>query len=243
MAPTEHRPEADDSQPPSRAWKRAFWLALPHGLAAGVHLPAGVSSVPADIIQRLHPREREHAVKLTGPRPVQWVAGRLALQHAAKRLRSRRLPFAARDPGGVIAPKGLQASVSHKRDLAVGLVGQASAGCVGVDLETKLPERLHLASRILRPEELERLEAIPAPLRWPTLLLHFSIKESIYKAIHPHVERYVGFHEAELLVGPNGSAQVTMHLEGGEGPFEIQARYHWLDQHLLTTALVRQPSG
>jgi enterobactin synthetase component D len=237
----------DSNQPPSppadeRAWQRAFQLALPHGIAVGIHLPASPEPPPDAVLQRLHPRERAHAATLEGARRVQWIGGRLALQLALKRLRSRRLPFGTLDSGGVHAPQDLKASVSHKRDIAVGLVGQASAGDIGVDIETLEPNREHLAPRLLTEAELERWRALPEPRRWSSLLLHFSIKESIYKAIHPHVQRYVGFQEADLLLGPNGRAEVTMHLTEGEGPFEVHTHYHWLEHHLLTTARVRPVS-
>lgn len=236
-------PSSPGGDAPGTPWRRAFWLALPHGIAVGIELPSSPGPVPDAVMQRLHPRERAHAAQLEGARQLQWVGGRLALQLALKRLRSRRLPFLSLPSGGILAPQGLQASVSHKRDLAVGLVGQATAGSIGVDLETLEPARTHLAPRILTDAESERWEQLPEPRRWPALLLHFSIKESIYKAIHPHVERYVGFQEAELHLGPNGSAGVTMHLTGGEGPYAIRTHYHWLDHHLLTTARVDPPAA
>jgi 4'-phosphopantetheinyl transferase EntD len=242
---TDQNPSPSSSSS-DRAWQRAFQLALPHGIVVGIHLPASPEPPPEAVLQRLHPRERAHAAELQGARKVQWIGGRLALQLALKRLRSRRLPFTALESGGVQAPQGLTASVSHKRDIAVGMVGQATAGNIGVDIETLEPSREHLAPRLLTEAELERWGALPEPRRWPSLLLSFSIKESIYKAIHPHVERYVGFHEAELELGPNGGAGVTMHLAQGEGPFEVQAHYHWLEHHLLTSARVRPldaPSG
>jgi len=242
MSSSEPNEVAAGSETPSNAWNRTFQIAIPHGIAVGIALPSGPAPPPNDVMQRLHPRERAFTAELEGARKVQWAGGRLALQLALKRLRSRRLPFLRAESGAVHAPQGLCASVSHKRDLAVGLVGQASAGTIGVDVETLTPERNHLAARILTPAEHERWEGIDPSRQWPVLLTHFSMKESIYKAIHPLVGRYVGFHEAELDLGPNGSAGVTMHLTGGEGPFEIEARYHWLDHHLLTTARVRPPT-
>ncbi len=232
----EPRPSDDGTVLP---WQQQFQLAIPHGIAVGIALPGGDAAPPAEVLQRLHPKERATCGELEGLRRVQWAGGRLALQLALKRLRSRRVPFLRSEAGGVDAPQGLSASVSHKRDLVVGLVGQASAGTLGVDLENRLPERNHLAPRILTDAERERWEAIPPERRWPVLLAHFSVKESIYKAIHPFVQRYVGFHEAELVLRPNGRAEVTMHLSQGEGPFEIEASFTWLDDHLLTTARIR----
>ena len=219
----------------ARPWERCLLTGTPHGILAGVALPAPGSEPPEIALQRLHPRERAACAGMAGVRLDQWVGGRLALQHCLRRLRGRRQPF-LRGPGGeVLAPRHLSASISHKRSLAVALLGQASAGALGVDLETLAPERCHLAPRILGPTELEAWERLPGARRWPALLLAFSIKEAAYKAIFPRVLRYVSFHEAEVLALPDGSASVRVRLQDGPS-FEVEARYLWTGRDLICTA-------
>ncbi len=237
--PTEsEHPLPEETQP--SAWEFAFWEALPHGIVEAIHLPVSVEAPPNHVLQRLHPKERAWCTRLRGRRLMEWTGGRLALQLALKRLRTRRQPFLSHDSGCIKLPKDLSASVSHKRDLVVGMVGQRSAGSLGIDLECLEPARPHLAPRILTPDELGAWQSLDADRQWPALLCVFSIKESFYKAVYPFVERFVGFHEARVELGPNGSALVLPNLAAGEGPFEIEAHYHWLGRHLLTSVRLVQ---
>src|SRR5262249_53243503 len=70
---------------------------------------------------------------------------------------------------------------------------------LGVDIEELGPPRLHLAPRLLVPSERDELAAIPEQDRGFELLLRFSAKEALYKAIDPFVQRYVGFQEVAIV--------------------------------------------
>ncbi len=235
MQPREQR----DQPEPAAPWDKAFWLALPHGLLTGVRLPAQPEQPPEAALQRLHPKEREFAAGLTGLRQMQWVGGRLALQYALRHLRSRRVPFLTRDDGSIETPRHLSVSVAHKRTLAVGMASLGGPWTVGVDLETLEPDRSHLAPRILGEQELEAWQGLPAARRWVALLVHFCTKEAVYKALYPRVRRYVGFREARVIPTPHGTSRVELQLTGGEGPFQVDARYHWLDDHLIASVRLR----
>lgn len=142
--------------------------------------------------------------------------------------------------GGPVLPNALSGSISHKRDLAIGLVSQSSFGTLGVDLEDYTPARLSIAEHVLVPEEIQMIADLPENRRWIALLVRFSIKESIYKALHPHVNRYVGFHEAIVEPDIQGCAGVVLKLSRKEGPFHVEARYEWLHGRLLTSARIRR---
>jgi 4'-phosphopantetheinyl transferase EntD len=70
------------------------------------------------------------------------------------------------------------------------------------------------------------------------VLLRFSAKEAIYKALDPFVRRYVGFGEVAVSPLPDGSARVTPDLRDGEGPFVIEVRWRRFEGVVLTTARV-----
>lgn len=217
----------------------AYHHATPHGILAAVHLPDSPEPVSDDVMARLAPAEREHAASLRGFRQVQFVGGRLALQAAARQLGLRIQPVLPDDRGAPQLPEGFVGSVSHKRTIAVGMVARDTQGTLGVDIEDYGPERLSIASRVLRPAELAEIETSTGSRQWMGLLIRFSIKESIYKAIDPWVRRYVGFHEAEVTIDLDGTAQVALFLERGEGPFLVDARYAWLHRRLLTSVRIR----
>lgn len=215
----------------------AFVDALPYGVVAGVHLPTGLEPVPPGVLGQLPPAERQHAVTLRGFRQVDWVGGRLALHRAIRTL--------GRKPGAVLVgprgepqgPPGVTVTVSHKRGLAVALAARGERGHVGIDLEDLGPARDGIAPRVLTPEELAAVQALPPERRWVGVLLRFCFKEAIYKAIHPYVNRYVDFMEASVHPDPDGYAALALALKDGEGPFELEGRYYWLGQRVL--AVVR----
>jgi len=151
-------------------------------------------------------------------------------------------------------PDEVTGSISHKQTLAVALASHRRAGLsVGVDIEPipTLPpapsdpgwdKRPDISSRVMTPEELAALAILPDGLRRREVILHFSLKEALYKAINPIIGRYVSFQEASVLPRPDGSVAVTLTLAKGEGPFVAEARWSEIDGHLLTTAAVR-PQG
>lgn len=221
-------------------WTPAFQTATAHGVIGGYHLPDRPDPVPESILAELPEAERAHARELRGFRQVQFVGGRLALHEAMRAAGTPERAVLPDDRGAPRLPPGWVGSVSHKRTMAVGMVARAHDGTLGVDLEDRLPERVHLADRLLRPPELETLQALPHARQWPWLLLTFSVKEAVYKALDPHVRRYVAFQEAEVDLGLEGLATVRLHLERGEGPFHVDARYRWLPDRVLTSVRIRR---
>jgi enterobactin synthetase component D len=142
-------------------------------------------------------------------------------------------------------------SISHKRTLAVALAARMDRGLsLGVDIEPipSIPpaaaepvwdNRPDISSRVMTPEELAVLTSVPESLRRREIVLHFSIKEALYKAINPLIGRYVSFQEATVIPHSDGSVDVTLALTKQEGPFHAEARWSEIDGHLLTTAAVR----
>lgn len=179
--------------------------ATPLGLVVSLALPPGRVEVPPELLTRLHPREAELARQLEGRRRIEWVGGRLAYREALRRLgMDDALPLLS---GGHREPLGdpaLCISLSHKERLVSVLVAQAAHGTVGIDLEELGRPRPDIARMVLRPEEREALDALDEAARWPRLLAAFSLKEAAYKALFPHVQRFVGFQEACVTFGAEG---------------------------------------
>ncbi len=81
--------------------------------------------------------------------------------------------------------------------------------------------RTDIASRVLTSDELAAIP--PSGLeRAAAVLLRFSAKEAIYKALDPWVHRFVAFHEASVSHAPDGALSGRLALAGGEGPFSLE---------------------
>ena len=74
------------------------------------------------------------------------------------------------------------------------------------------------------------------------IITTFSIKESIFKAIDPIVQRYVGFHEAEVEILPHGDSHIALYLNTLHAPFEIDGRWQVFDSHVVTSVRLRPAS-
>ena len=220
-------------------YQTAFQRAVHFGLLTGVEIPDSKEPVPEDVLSRLAPDLREHARGLGGYRQVEFVGGRLALQSSLRGL-GREAECMPNERGGLVLPQGVSGSISHKRTLAVALTARASHGGLGVDLENLAPERDGIAERVLLPEELAAVRALPEENQWVATLLRFSFKEAIYKALNPFVPRYIGFEEAMVTPDTDQTAIIELRLAQGEGPFQIEGRYLWLTGRVVTMVRVRE---
>lgn len=134
---------------------------------------------------------------------------------------------------------GLCVSISHKRDLAVALVARASNGSIGVDIEDFAPARMSVAERVLRPDELREVMSLPEERRWGAVVMRFSIKEAIYKALAPTLRRYIDFSEAEVMLEREGLLSVRLELANGEAAPHLDARITWLPGRVVSTVRAR----
>jgi 4'-phosphopantetheinyl transferase EntD len=202
------------------AFERRFLVELPFGTCVGVALPAGEFDLPAS----LHPDEAAFARTVPEMTRAGWVGGRVALRAAlaAAGLEAPG-PILATPRGAPLLPPDVVGSVSHKRSIAVALAARASnpSATVGIDVEVIRPLRADIARRVLLPEE-QALLPPEGPARDAAVLLAFSAKEAIYKALDPWVRRFVAFEEAILSRAPDGGLRARLALARGEGPFTVE---------------------
>lgn len=213
-----------------------FERVLPHGRVVAVE----VGDPDDDALAELHPDERERAATLAPLRRREWVAGRRALRRALPtRIDPYDVPFFADDRGAPRLPAGVVGSVSHKRALAVALAAPDAGWTVGVDLEParREPGRVDIASRVLTPAERAIADALTGESRERAVLLAFALKEALYKAIDPHLRRYVGFQEVAVWPDDAGLARVE---PLGDWGLELEAAWVTVDDYLLCTARARR---
>ncbi len=212
-----------------------------HGLLGAIHLPETPEPVPESVLDQLHPDEQSHARTLRGFRQVQWVGGRLAARAAVDALGLSMGALLSDGYGAPKAPRLLTISIAHKRHLAVAMVALRRHGAIGIDLEVSGRPRMGIATRVLTDSELSRVDALAPDRRWTSVLVRFAIKEAIYKALAPRLQRYIGFEEAEVVPLTNGTAEVRLLLNSGEPPAHLEAGYAWVPQGLLATVRARWP--
>jgi enterobactin synthetase component D len=221
----------------------ALDLTLEHGRCIGLRIPAGPALADASLVDE----ERAYAAGLGEVRRRLWVAGRVALRAALVREGIAAGPLLADDRGAPTLPDGIAGSISHKESWAMALVAREARARLGVDVEEDRPRDRDVSSRVCTKEELAAMSTLDAHARGREVILRFSAKEAIYKAIDPFVRRYVGFHEVGLELGEDGSAAVRASLRPDEGLFAFDVRWRRLDPGdgpglVLTTARVQRAS-
>lgn len=213
-----------------------FDLETAHGRCVGVALPGQGQPVSDAAEARLVADERAFASTLGDARRATWVGGRVALREALARIGAEPdTAILANDRGAPVLADGIAGSVSHKNTIAVALVARETTARLGVDVELDVARRIEVARHVLTDEEAAAVHALPEADRVRALLVRFSAKESIYKAVDRFVRRYVSFKEAEVWPSDDGGAHVVLRLRPEEGCFDVDVRW-WQDGALLLTS-------
>jgi enterobactin synthetase component D len=220
-------------------------LELAHGRCVGVRIPPDGAGVAALAEAALLTDERAFGETLAPVRRRTWVAGRAALREALARAGlACPSPVLADDRGAPRLPASVRGSISHKETIAVALVAPDGGARVGVDIEIDQARRHDISRRVLTAGERDEIAGLSERDRAREVLVRFSAKEAIYKALDPFVRRFVGFDEVQVSPLAGGSARVVSALRSGEGPFAIDVSWRRFDGLVLTTARVAvSPSG
>ena len=225
-----------------------FRIDLPHGRCVGARIPDVVDPASTALLAS---EEQAFLDTLSAARKPTWLAGRVALHAALADIGIDVGPILSTQRGAPALPDHVCGSISHKRTLAVGLAARNIDDLsLGVDIEPvpTIPpnpvepgwdNRPDISSRVMTAEELAHLATVPERLRRREVVLCFSIKEALYKAINPRLGRYVSFQEATVHAHPDGEIDVKLTLAGNDGGFSAEARWSEIDGHFLTTARVR----
>jgi phosphopantetheine--protein transferase-like protein len=153
--------------------------------------------------------------------------------------------------GAPLLPPGITGSISHKEQVAVAAalwVGLESDihGHIGVDLE-KCTNKAHdkLKRRLFTQAEQASIDANKNSGCTPEedVMLRFSFKEAIYKALSPYLQRYVEFTEVEVHPHSDGTAEVVFRLKTGE-KYEYRAEWRrFQDRYWITCVHIWQPTS
>ncbi len=156
-------------------------------------------------------------------------------------------PILADSHGAPDLPVHVHGSISHKDNLGVGVAIIDSQGRVGCDIERCTnPNASMLSRRVLTEEE----RATLGPIRGSNdniglavvegdpevsfhvgsaeedVMLRFSFKEAVFKAIHPYLARSVDFDEVEVFPQEGGKAEVKFKLKQEQSSLRAEVSWH-----------------
>jgi 4'-phosphopantetheinyl transferase EntD len=165
---------------------------LPHRVGVGIRYASADEAPP------LHASEEA----LLGTRAVErrrlsFALGRAAARDALAELGVDDAGVGRGAAGEPLWPPGIVGAISHAGDVAVGLVGRADEYLgLGVDVEelSRGPST-RTARLVCRPNEMDWVDVESGTQR---LMMLFSAKEAVFKAVYPIERIWLGFGDAEL---------------------------------------------
>ncbi len=145
-------------------------------------------------------------------------------------------------------PEGIVGSISHGAGLCVVAVARRGAVVgLGVDVESDAPLSAGIRRRVCTPGERRRLDGLAEPEAGRLAKLLFSIKEAIYKCVHPLVQTPIGFQQAEIQLDvEQGRFRVEPVAAGPEVSARLAAvggAFAWREGRVLSGATLRAPES
>ena len=216
----------------------SFKQATKHGLIVGVSLPEEpVDEVPIHAIRQLRKSEYDIALTYSKHRRNAFIGGRIAARICLDSFNIECDAILINEDGSPNVPNAVSLSISHKKNIAVAIIGWKENGTLGIDIEDLLPSRMGIQNMVLTPREQESLQKLPTHRQWNDLLIRFSCKEAIYKSLYPYHPRNISFHEVGVYPNLNQSVLIRLYLKSSPYPHSIEGQYIWLQNHVITTVL------
>ena len=181
----------------------AHWplpFVLPDTVLLSTHFDT--SQLASDDFQRSAIAPPASIQRSVAKRQAEFLAGRVCARAALQQLEGLSFIPAIGEDRAPVWPGHITGSITHSTGRAAAIVAnKAHWRGLGMDLENLLNhERAErLAGEILTPPEMQRMAAGPSDQLALLVTLTFSVKESLFKALYPIVQKRFYFEHAEVL--------------------------------------------
>lgn len=212
-------------------------------------LPPGLEVQVAkveDCLRDLSEPEQALVSNAIASRRAEFSSTRKLAHQMLERLGFPKAPLLINPDRSPAWPKEVLGSLSHSRaHCAVALCDKKSEILgVGIDIEDQRPIKTKMFAEILTPQELERLQRFTPEERHSEFVLRaFTVKEALYKAMHPIGNEGLGFHAMETDFRADSTrprvlpmADLQRRLPQG---CKIQAHHHRHGQTYLSVVIVQ----
>lgn len=141
-------------------------------------------------------------------RKTDHLAGRIAASWALQSLGVSTVPAVGKN-GEPLWPEGINGSITHSGNIAMAIVSENLL--TGIDCEAILSENeaSEIKEGIVDAAENALLQNSGFPFSL-ALTLTFSAKESLFKALFPHVNAFMGFETARVTSLTDHTLQLTL---------------------------------
>ncbi|EAM9431580.1 TPA_asm: 4'-phosphopantetheinyl transferase superfamily protein [Salmonella enterica] len=172
-------------------------------------------------------------------RKAEYLAARYAAQRVLLAGGCDRIPTTSSDRSP-IWPPGWCGSLSHTHEYAVAVVSPSESNLTpGIDIEVSSPDIMQKTAHIFAcTDELDLF--VTSDISYATaLLVAFSAKESLFKALYPEVGRFFNFDVAKVCEIEPLNQEITMELTQTLTPnrvkgLKIKGYYFFLNGKVIT---------
>lgn len=194
---------------------------------------AGVGWAEIGGVEGLYVGEREAVAKAVPGRVAEHSAGRRAARMALAELGLPEAEIPVGRHRAPVWPESVAGSITHDRGVALAAV-ITNGGIIGIDLTEAVPLPDDVRQTILPHDEEAELTEIEARIA-------FSAKESLFKALFPITETYLGFEAAVFVPERDGDFSLCLGKSVGTIPSFTKWRGHMiiLGEDLLTCLRVQ----
>ena len=151
-------------------------------------------------------------------RKAEHLAGRIAAAHALGAINERAIPGIG-PSGEPLWPEGVSGSITHSGAQAMAVVVRHQDALLGIDCEAILPDReaREIQDGIVDAQEAMYLTHSGYPFAL-ALTLAFSAKESLFKALFPKANTYMGFEWARVTELTEKTITLALSNPAGDYP-------------------------
>ena len=241
----------------SGSFATAFEGTTAHGNCVALHLPPLPAPGLLDeehvrVLQEqieqidLHPAEVDHMRQLQHHQRVLFTGWRVALRRALERSAAAddaslvsAAPLLPGAFGAPVLPEGWLGSISHTHGLAAAVAcarltsdnGELLPSGVGIDVEaSSRAVTSRLCRRCFAEDERARLGHSNELDERADALLRFSLKEALYKAIHPLLPTSISWHSVTVWPDAEGGCHVDASNLEARLEVRLRADAQWQEQ-------------
>jgi 4'-phosphopantetheinyl transferase EntD len=194
----------------------------------------------ADYTSELSPEEFKIIEATSNKRQQEFSTGRMCAKIALAAIDVHDISILTGDNREPIWPDSIIGSISHCRDLAGAVVSSSpQISSIGFDVENIKPLKNDI-SRIICTEKEKNLIKEQNDYPYETIvLLHFSIKEAVFKCIYAESHIRIGFKDQQLF-RDSSTKQIEVKLDPTKTNAKVNLHYEITSTHIFTCAWINK---
>ena len=190
----------------------------------------------------IYPEEQQYIKNAAQARVAEFSAGRSCAKKALTQLGITNFPLHVGKERQPVWPNTIVGSISHcKSHVGVAVAEKNHFASIGLDIETIKPLRYNISSHVCTSKERQWLSQLSKEQHELMLILIFSLKEAIYKAVYAHTHIKLAFKDVTVIpnIG-NNIVQPVFHNHAAltAGIEKILLRFYINSSHVYSSAVI-----